>query len=152
MKTIMVTLAALGLAGCMASPESINAKAQYPDAGTGESKFREMGQLAVRTEADEIRFREAKEPNMQFHPSYVIYDQNGRRVKEVRNRLYADDHELTRTDLAPGRYLVKLWHPMKGEAETFWVKVERDELTFVDADRVWSHSEPPREPRVPPTE
>lgn len=134
MKTTFVMLATMALAGCMTSDDAINPRGSYPDLTTGSAEARDRGTLEVRTSAIDAPDREAKDTLREHLPRYVVYDESGRRVAEVRNRMDAEGSEkLEALSLPSGRYLVRI-DERDAEPSAFWVTVQPNQITRVDAD------------------
>jgi hypothetical protein len=125
MRTFIVALAGLALAGCATSDdEPVNLRETHPDLGKGDAQAGSTtGRLDVRS--DVLLARDAKDTLRTGHPVYVVYDEEGRRVAEG-----IDEP----TDLPPGRYLVKV--DRQGDPAVFWVTLEPGQVTRVDVDDV----------------
>jgi hypothetical protein len=149
MKTFIALGAFAALGGCMTSaPDRIDPKASYPNAGTGNVKVKDAGELVV-FGPSYPRFREAKETVPHRTDGYVVYDEQGKRVTELReSRITTDPDNFDVATLPPGRYLVR--ESTGREPRAFWVTVERHGLTAVDVDTL--RDLPAEEPRVAPVE
>jgi hypothetical protein len=158
MRTSIVMLATgvlAALSACAGPPNYMDPKGSYPDAGTGNVEVPRQGELAVITHPDVTWHAGGKDTYRYLNPAYVVYDERGRRVAEVTNRLYAAGvEEPTPTCLPEGRYLVRvnnLRHDV--EPAVFWVTVSEDNLTLVDVNALHDRPGEPRpEPKVPPSE
>src|SRR5688572_25737266 len=135
MKTWIALFAAL--AGCAtAAPDRIDPKGSYPNAGTGNVKVKEAGTLVVFGHDEVDLFRDAKETIRREDPHFTVYDEQGRRVAELRgSRRTTDPDDFDVATLPAGRYLVRSSEPHGDLPQTFWVTVERDGLTAVDTTR-----------------
>lgn len=149
MKTLIALGACAALGGCMTSaPDRIDPKASYPNAGTGNVKVKDAGELVVFGPVNP-RFREAKETLTPGNAGYVVYDEQGTRVAWLReSRITTDPDDFDVATLPPGRYLVR--ESTGRDPRAFWVTVERHGLTAVDVDTL--RDLPAEEPRVAPVE
>jgi hypothetical protein len=163
MRTSLVTLAAglaAALTACAGPRDYIDPKGSYPDAGTGNVEVPRTGELAVRAHPEYPWFRASKDTYGYHLPRFVVYDEQGRRVREVSNRAEVEGFtELTHARLPAGRYLVRVDPAFIEDDEpgVFWVTVSPDHLTVVDVDtlndrRSDFRRERQPEPRVPPSE
>jgi hypothetical protein len=128
---IVGALAAALLAGCASTPVAVARVGPNP---SGLNDHGNLGHLEVfsalvgRTEGDN--------PTWLQHRNYVIYDQNGKRIKLVINRpgYYAEQPRLV--SLLPGRYIVQ------AEAKDYLsvkvpVIIEAGRTTRVHLDDAW---------------
>ena len=127
MRTLLFAAAAAGLAlaGCSASQEErVIPTGNYPDVRTGNA-----------TASGTLSFENVDWPPPQIggqgrevpmaSPLASVYDKDGNFVTYVRS---------TGTSLAPGRYLVRFEN--RENASPFWVTIEPDKTTAVDAKAV----------------
>ena len=141
MKTwIILGVFAAALGGCAtAAPDHIDPKGSYPNAGTGNVQVKEAGELVVFGHAEASRFRDAKDTFPRGDADFVVFDESGRRVAEMRgSRREMGREDFDIATLPAGRYLVRAREPHDDLPQVFWVTVEKDGLTAVDVD-TWRH-------------
>lgn len=147
MKSLGLIGAALAgsLAACATSSDSrIDPSGSDPDVGSGNihrEKYR-GGYLRVFTPSLRVD-REGNPAEPDGDSSYLvasgysIYDPEGRRVFQVANHspLITSDEGPSVVGLPPGMYLIVLDCPV-GETRAFWVTIEFQRLSEVDATRL----------------
>ena len=127
MRNLLFAAAAAGLAlaGCTPQEERVNPSGNYPDVRTGNTAA-----------SGTLSFENIDWPPPQIggqgravpmaSPLASVYDRDGKFVTYVRS---------TETSLAPGRYLVR-FEDRDENAGPFWVTIEPDRTTAVDAKAV----------------
>jgi|SRR5581483_9139837 len=127
MKHLLLAAAAgLALSGCATREDRVDAHKNYPDVRTG--NVDQTGKLDVRGWDAPGGPSEMGRPNTGSLPIYTVYDAQGN---------FVADSKSGTTDLAPGRYLVRLNAPGTDDANrTFWVNIESGKTTVVDAERI----------------
>jgi len=147
MKRLGLIAAALAgsLAACAAPQDArIDPSGTYPDVGTGNIHRDEYRGGYLRVFTPNLRVDpQGKPAEPECDTAYVvasgysIYDPEGRRVFEVANHspLITADEGPSVVGLPPGLYLIVLDCPV-GEARAFWVTVEAQKLSEVDATRL----------------
>jgi hypothetical protein len=138
MKGLSVLILALALGACARSG-SIDPSDTQADADRGNVEELKLGELVVRTETVEGRPSSEAERPVMVHKPYKIYDKDGRFLLHVANRTSESNPEPMTVPLEPGRYIVKL----DDADRTFWVSIEDDRQTVVDAQRALEGDEVP---------
>ena len=132
-----MALLAAALAGCStAAPDRIDPKGSYPSAGTGNVTVKEGGELVVFGHPEPVLFRDAKETFPRKTEHFAVYDEQGRRVADLRgSRREMGSGNFDVATLPAGRYLVRSSEPHENLPQVFWVTIERHGLTAVDTHK-----------------
>lgn len=128
---ILATAAISVWCGCSSTPLAVAPVGPNPD---GLNRHTADGQLEVYSAL--VGRSEGNNPAWFQHANYTIYDQNGHRVRQIRNVVGRYAERPSSVALPPGRYLVKT------EAQDFFqvkvpVVIEAGRTTRVHLDNRW---------------
>jgi len=127
----VASLLAMGFFGCVGEPEVLPITPDYPTLGNPRRTRPWLSSLVVSTETWVDFNLGTGEGTLSRPTGYTLYDEQGIKIRYVRNYIGATDTEPTTLDLEPGRYLVRPDKPYR-MPPVFWVVVEPGKVTEVN--------------------
>jgi len=117
--------------GCYGGPVRVDPSPQHPVLGRTRPTRDGLSSLVIFTERwFDPNLGSGDDGSVLRPTGYTLYDDQGRKIRYVRNSIGALDQEPTILDADPGRYLVLPDKPGRGPS-LFWVIVEPGKRTEV---------------------
>jgi hypothetical protein len=129
---LVAGLLTIGCIGCSHEPDVLAITPDVPTLGTARPARPWISSLVVSTERwIDLNLASGDDGTVLRPTGYLLYDEQGVRIRYVRNYIGATDTEPMVLDLPPGRYLVRPDKPYT-RPPVFWVVVEAGKTTEVD--------------------
>jgi hypothetical protein len=123
---------AVALLGCSSVPDILPITPDYPTLGTARPARPWISSLVVSTETwIDLNLASGDDGTVSRPTGYTLYDEQGFKIRYVRNYIGSTDAEPTTLGMEPGRYLVRPDKPWK-QPPVFWVVVEPGKATEVN--------------------
>ena len=129
---LVAGLLTIGALGCVQAPDILPITPDYPTLGKQRPARPWISALVVITETwIDLNLASGDDGTVIRPTGYRLYDEQGARIRYVRNYIGTSETEPMTLELAPGRYLVRPDKPYK-RPPVFWVVVEPGKVTEVN--------------------